>query len=409
MLLTCKLSAALLSLCLLGQSTLLSAEPARQESQPKTLAQYQQQLLQDLNKAPWVSEVGTAILVTAGIAAGGLIVQRAYYNNKFNRFYDRYLRIAQKLDDLEQEYKLVDLDRTATRDALSASRIDLNDAHNHLATLERRLENTQAELAAARADKAALEKELKQKNNQVWGWKASANTQRYNLRQAKQHEKELLAAIENLKKELNVLYSQYDDLAYYSPTMVPDLKKYEPLFDRSLPQSERQALREALSKEPWLLKVPAEQQKEFLKIIDKAGEGYASTGDSFFRFLIRQSIDRHVPLYERLIGMCRHVFRSKNLTAVGLLLVLGATAHTDAHAQKMSDRLNTRFIQIFSTATPEELKEMEENEELRNLCIQGAETVHTLSLLPEEEIRDIRQSFSGSSPRQEVFRPRFAH
>ncbi len=408
MLLTRKLSAALLSICLLGQSTLFAAAPARQESQPQTLAQYQQRLLQDLNKTPWVSEVGTAILVTAGIAAGGLIVQRAYYNNKLNRFQEQYFRIAQQLDDLEQEYKLVDMDRAATRDALSATRIDLNDAHNSLANLERRLESTRAELAAARADKAALEKELKQKNNQVWGWRASANTQRYNLQQAKRHEKELLTAIENLKKDLNKLYVQYDDLAYYSPVMAPDFKKYEPLFDHSLPQSQRQALREALSKEPWLQKVPVAQQKEFLKIIDKAGEIYESTGDTYFRFLIRQYIDRKVPLYERLIGMCRHVFRSKNLTAIGLVLVLGAAAHTDVQAQKMSDRLNANFIQIFSTATPEELKEMEENKELRNLCIQGAETVHTLSLLPEKEIQDIHQSFSGSVPHQDVFRPHIA-
>ena len=116
------------------------------------------------------------------------------------------------------------------------------------------------------------------------------------------------------------------------------------------------------------------------------------------RFLIRESIEKNMPLYERLIAMCRQMSGGKNLLTIGFLVALGMSAH-DVKAQNMATRININF-DLFLNATPEELAEMEKNKEVRDVCVQGAEALHQMSLMSDEEALYMQQSVQGNAPSQ---------
>ena len=236
------------------------------------------------------------------------------------------------------------------------------------------------------------------------GWKKSSEVQRSKrlaaMEAASQREAQLMEELEKLQIRFNQKKSHYMDIVHYSTNLDAELAKYEKLFDKSVPEAERKALRQQLTQEPWLLNATKAQQEEFLDIIDQASAyrrgTYKEAGDGFMRFLIRKSMDKNMPLYERLIGMCRHIFHSKNLLTVALIVTLGMSAH-DVHAQKMADRINTNF-ELFLNATPEELAVMEQNEEVRNICIQGAEALHVMSQMSPSEAAVLRESLQEQAP-----------
>ena len=62
----------------------------------------------------------------------------------------------------------------------------------------------------------------------------------------------------------------------------------------------------------------------------------------------------------------------------------------------MADRVNTNF-DLFLNATPQELAEMEKDPELRKICVQGAEALHLMSNMTEEESSLLRQSVTNTT------------
>ena len=390
MLLTRKLSAVLLSICLLSQSTLLSAGPAQQEDQPQTLAQYQKRAQEDIEKAPWISNEGILLLGVGGVTVGLLAAQHLLYR--------------QNIKNISFQYEQMLANTAAANEQMFANTTAITKQTNSIRRHEIRQRTD--EINKLRKRNRLLEGQLTVANDKIEVKNQTIQTLHDRIR-------ELQKDMNKLQNRFDMKKAHYTMMVSYPRDLDAALAKYEGLFDKTRPQAERNALRVQLLQEPWLKAVTPKQRAEFLRIIDQVStvvpNGGKLSASEYMRVLIRNYIDRKIPLYTYLIGMCRHVFHSKNLLTVGLLVALGAAAHaSNAQTQRMADRLNTNFS-LFLHATPEQLAEMEENEELRELCIQGAEAVHAMSLLSEEEIQDIRQSFSNSAPRQKVVRPSFAH
>ena len=383
--------ALFLCISLLGQNALFAAA-AQPSQQPQNLAQYQQRAKEDLRRTPWIAREGKYILGIGGTSLALLITQQVRHQHKIQALQKQY---AKALRDIRHNADIT----------LAQAQSEWNFERNNMRThFNDRISSLEQELATVRAEKQALAEELRLSNIKMEGWKKSSEVQRSKrlaaMEAASQREAQLMEELEKLQIRFNQKKSHYMDIVHYSTNLDAELTKYEKLFDKSVPEAERKALRQQLTQEPWLLNATKAQQEEFLDIIDQASAyrrgTYKEAGDGFMRFLIRKSMDKNMPLYERLIGMCRHIFHSKNLLTVALIVTLGMSAH-DVHAQKMADRINTNF-ELFLNATPEELAVMEQNEEVRNICIQGAEALHVMSQMSPSEAAVLRESLQEQAP-----------
>ena len=268
---------------------------------------------------------------------------------------------------------------------------------------EEKIASLEKALAQAQAEKTDLQRQLRYTEKKVNGLQRSnkLHRQKYAALQ-----KASVVTEGQLAKEIELLNYKIKNfllpLTYYSSRLDEEMQPYAKLFDKNTSQEQRQLLRNQLLNEPWMQKVSSAHQKEFLDILDRAAEyrmhSYQEAGDSFMRFLIRESIEKNMPLYERLIAMCRQMSGGKNLLTIGFLVALGMSAH-DVKAQNMATRININF-DLFLNATPEELAEMEKNKEVRDVCVQGAEALHQMSLMSDEEALYMQQSVQGNAPSQ---------
>ena len=333
-----KTLALVLSFSLIGQSALWAA-PSNGTRQPQNLAEYQQRAKQDIKRSPWVGKEGKEILNLTGTAAGLIVAQQA---------------VSEK--------------------------------------------EMQAEINALKEQLAATQEELRVTKQKAEGWKKSSQTQRAKREAeaaaAKKREADLLAEYAALEERFNRKKSHYMDLAGYSEKFDYLIKKYEALFNKNTSEAQVKTLLEQLAKEPIVLQLPSEQQKQFLYIIGKFSTcrrtASKEVADGYMRTMIRGVLRTDAPIYDVLVAFCRGIYHAK-LPIVLLLVTLGLSAHS-ANAQNMADRVNTNF-DLFLNATPQELAEMEKDEQLRNVCIQGAEALHLMSNMTKEEAAALRQAF----------------
>ncbi len=345
----------------------------------QSLAAYQQQAKEDLARAPWIAREGKYILGIGGTSVALLIAQHIIHQRKTYALRSEYMASIKAARQTGQQRLL------SAQKEWDLARKDI------VERFETRIAEMDKEMAALLNEKKALQEELRITKIKKDGLAQSAATQRSKRLAAEQaaaeREAALTAQLDALQERFDRKKLHYTDLTHYSPSLDKELVVYEKLFDKSVPEAERLALRKQLEKEPWLLKTTEAQQKEFLKLIDEASAyrrgTYRDAGDGFMRFLIRKAIDRNMPLYERMIGMCRHIFHSKNLMAIAVVAALGISAQ-DVKAQKMADRVNTNF-DLFLNATPQQLAEMEKDETVRAVCIQGAQALHLMSQMSAEE------------------------
>ncbi len=397
--------ACTLSLSLLGQSALFAAPTQQPSKQPQTLAEYQQRAKIEVQRSPWIQREGKYILGAGGAVVAGFILQEVRHRRRLEVMQQEYtgrlesvFRAGKKAAQREFADVEKDLRMNLAQEELGFDRLVAEDKKT-IAMLQEEMFAAQKEAAAAKEEllqvqvsKKQLEKELRTSNHKATGWKKSSEVQRGKLNAAREaaakREAELLETIAQWEKRYRLKSDHYSFLASYHPNnWEGKLFEYEKLFDFKVPQAERVALRRQLAQEPWLLQATKSQQKEFLKIVDQSIAMHKYNGrettDMFMRSQIRMFIDRELPIYERLIGLCRHIFHSKNLMIMGAIFVLGASAQT-ASAQKMADRVNQNF-DLFLNATPQELAEMEKDKEVVKVCVQGAEVLHQMGQMTQEE------------------------
>ena len=380
-----KTLALMLTVSLLGQNALVAAPAQIRQAQPQNLAEYQQRAKADMERVSWLKNEGKYFLGIGGTAVAAFLLQGYIHRRELKDVRHEYWK------DLQKHYKETSRTLQAERELLATEKRAIQEqAAKEQAQLQQRINLLTSE-------KEALNKQLSQANIKINGLTISAQTQRTKRLNAeaafKSREAELTEQLEKLQKRFNQKKQHYTDLVHYSKSLDSELAKYERLFSPVSTEEERAILRKQLAKEPWLLKVTPQQREEFLTIIDQASQyrrgTYREAGAGFMRHLIRQSMEKNMPLYERLIGMCRHVFHSKNLVTVGIIVALGMSAHS-VKAQKMADRINTNF-DLFLNATPAELAEMEKDPAVREVCIQGAEALHLMSQFDEQETEELLQ------------------
>lgn len=392
-----KVLACVLSLSLLGQSALFAAP--QQPREPQTLAEYQARAKEDVQRSPWIQREGKYILTAGGALAAGLILQGVYYRRKMTKMNQEYVAqlgktyeyYGNKLAEQEGQRKLKEFQRGLTQSGSYLDELDQVAARlrKEMWADKDKIELLEKEIAELQAANKRLEKELLHTGNKARGWQKAAE-----LRQGR---------VEMLKEELVRLKKEYDlsELRYYFLTSTSAekwggrLDAYVKIFDASVPEAERLALRKQLAQEPWLLQATQSQQKEFLRIIDRASNmavhASKTSAEPYMHSMIRGFVDKELPIYERLAGLCSRVFTSKNLVWVGLIVVLGTTAQT-ASAQRMADRVNKNF-DLFLNATPQELAEMEKDKEVVKVCVQGAEVLHQMSRMDKEEQEILSQAW----------------
>ena len=166
-----------------------------------------------------------------------------------------------------------------------------------------------------------------------------------------------------------------------------DFNQYAKLFNPGTPVKEQMLLRQQLTQEPWLKTAPRMQQKAFFEVLDEltlaAQMGKKEVVSARIINMSKISLRQNPQLLSRMQAFFKHLGGPTNLAAFGLLLALGLSAQ-DAHAQKEAARIQQNF-DLFLQATPEELAEMEKNEAVREVCIQGAQVLHAVSQMNEEE------------------------
>ena len=369
-------------------ATAPNAQPLAHQ-QPQSLAQYQQQAKKDIQKAPWIKKEGVTILGIGGTALALLIVQRVRYQLKLN---------AVSKDLLDKTVENINL-KASYEQALKAAQTEVNNQKlinkrlgNIYQTESAKSEKTISELLSSNK---YLQQQLRHQTNMAEGFKEA---QKVWAEEKAQYQ----SSLDQLQRRFSSKKNHYMDLVSYSKDLDDELKIYEKLFDSRVPSAERETLFKKLSQEPWLKAATEQQQKEFLHIVKQASVvgigGGKESASNYMRLLIRWSIEKNMPLYERLMGMCRHLFHSNNLLVIGLMVTLGLASH-DANAQSMANRIQSNF-NLFLNATPQELAQMEKNEDVRTICIQGAQALHEISQMTPQQAAFIKEGLNTNPSSQ---------
>ena len=160
-----------------------------------------------------------------------------------------------------------------------------------------------------------------------------------------------------------------------------DILKYMGLFDRSVPYADRMVLRTRLAQEPWLTAMPQNQRRIFLSMIDDLSLSAQIPGREVVSAqafnIAKINLKESPALLRRMNVLLNKLAKPGNIALVALFLALGASAH-DAKAQNVADRINRNF-DLFLNATPQELQEMQQSQEIVHVCVQGTQLLQTLS------------------------------
>ncbi len=395
-----KILACILSFSLLGQSAVLAAPSAAASQEPKSLAEYQARAKEEIKKTPWIKREGKYVLGLGGAVTAGFIVREVVHqrNGKKQAAALRELETAQselaaaqkELSDLQEIQSAIENDRRVREAA-----VKYDEAQEHFGATHRTLRENGAKhrefLRDTRETSSRIKKEIRDLEKHLSSQEVAKSMEAKSAR-IQALERELLEK----KKIYQLRKERYEFLTSY---LGGNMDAYAKLFDASVPEVERKALLKQLSNESWLRQATQAQQKEFLQIVELASQKSVTAGkqsaDVYMHSLVRTFLDLELPLYERLMALCGRVFRSKNLLVVGLVVGLGLSAQ-NASAQKMADRVNKNF-DLFLNATPQELAEMEKDEEVVKVCVQGAEVLHQMSQLDEEEQNILSEEWQTSS------------
>lgn len=393
-----KTIALVLAVSLLGQNALFAAPAANAQysgddlpaAQQISLQDYQAQAREDLRRDSWLKRNGLTVLAFTGTSVALLTLQKIFHNRQIRRFNE----------------EIASLRRGAER--------KLQEAQGKWSAERQTLENQMtSQKNAWLQEREALENELQATRKQLKlyqiktnGLHTSVATQRGKLQNQIQsaalREHALQAQLDDVNRKLALKSEYLEDLTYHGKHVDDFLDRYNALFEGTLSDAEKKVLRDRFAREEWLTRLPETQRQEFMKIIDKtiemSGHGIApQTTANYLRVLSRQYFAKQLPAYEYLTGLSRRLFSKSNIFTVGLVLALGAAAQpANAQSQMQATRIQNNF-DLFLNATPEELAVMEQDEELRRVCIQGAKALHLMTRLTPEEKRELQQGLPSAT------------
>ncbi|MBR2865865.1 MAG: hypothetical protein IKC13_06315 [Elusimicrobiaceae bacterium] len=344
-----------LSVLLLGQSVLWAQESTpRAVQEPRyTLAEYQAFAKRDLENTSWIQRHKNTLITIGGttFAVGSVAAVLLKY----------------------QEKQLKEAAEKAMQQSLSQILAVKNEQLSVSAQHTKALHEQNRELI--RENKA-----LRKSNT-------AAN---YHLSQ------ELKPAYERAYLENNMMKPLLEDLRLdmnlASRISVQDyiiddyLKK---IASSQLSKAQKMALVDEMSKKPWFKGLGTEAEQEaFTKLLRDVINTAELQTISTTRHVLATAISSNrkklgVEFLSAGHKLLNHFFHSRNVLTIGLVVLLGVTSF-DMQAQEMAQRVENNFM-LFLNATPQELAIMEQNKEIREKCIIGAETINMLSQMPQEE------------------------
>lgn len=368
-----KTIAVALSISLLGQNALFAQV---QDPKHPPLAQVQAQAKQD---RAWLQKYGTPALIGYGTLATAGIVTLALKNRAAHQAEQRarkeFGRIFAKNQDL-------------------------------LAS------NSRLQEAAVKDARLIVEK-----NKKIEGLKRSRDSQIFRRKQTETAARQLQEVYELRIATLNEALQEAHHLLDLSTAMDPiaeaQLKKYTSLFDHSTSAAERKALLASIKKEPWFQSFSKAEQQDFLKIINDTMRAASSPlsregGLRIFADRSAKFFKQHVgPAGRYLRGFGRTLFQKGSLLSVGILL---ATISIPAITAQASGKTNPNLAKAieenvgkFLNATPDELQQMEQYEDVYEACVTAAAVLHTLTQLDEEEYKEI-EALLPASPAKKFYK-----
>ena len=218
----------------------------------------------------------------------------------------------------------------------------------------------------------------------------------------------------SLSEELQIMETRVWNATDFGPVMEKELDKYIKLLDRSLPEKELTSLRAELAEAKWLKALPKQEQTEFLQLIDRAirhsrvpiGEyGMLVISASEAKSFLASSSSPEAMRY--ILGFARKILQKRSMFAPALVVAalvapsIYASAKTTEtqRTNKLASRIEAN-IDLFLQASPEQLKEWEQNENIYNACLDAAAVQHELTLLNNEEAAAVKKSLTGYSAHQ---------
>ena len=349
-----KTLALAISFSLLGQSILWAA-PAAQETQPRTLAEYQQQAKNDMQKLSWIGEKAFPFTLTLLIVSGiGVAISK------------RPTQVQAEMQKKLNEVKNLHQDRIAGQ-------------QRKIAELEIRANQFPREVSGLQT--------LNRLKKEDWERKTG------NLQKA-------LQDVVNENYRLTERLGEAEALNYIPQGIQDIISKYEALIDPRTSNSKYNLLKRQILEETGLKTASQEERMAFITILDRTREITTVSGKKSATDFMVAALTKHTknnfPSFYYLKEFLTRLSKSSGVLSVGLLAFLAFSA-SDAKAAAMTQRVQKNF-DLFLNASAEELAEMEKNPQLRETCIQGAQAVHYLSTLPKEELENLRNAFPEAAP-----------
>ena len=384
-----KILALTLVFSLLGQNVLFA-----QTISTENLKDIQTQANKD------IQELGLTDNQKTFLSIGGTAVLTFLVTTAIHKYRSKVATEELKRKFAEESFEMAK--RTATRHAEDVAKLQA-EFNQTLAQGEKKLAALQEELRITTIKKNGLEKSVATQ-------KAKREAA---LLQLEKREAELQAIIAEQKTSVELYQDLAARLSHVDFDIYTQMEKYTKLFDETVPKAERNLLRTAIPNEPWFKTATKEQQELFLKYLDDA-LGVLHNGNSIqgASHILNFGARRFLPqaeasLFQRLLTLSHHVATKKNMFAIGLLALLGVSAHT-AQAQTanqlVTNRINTNF-NLFLDASEEDLQKIANIPQAVEVCVQGAYAIHMMKALPNEEIQEIARlaQEEGNAVRQNTY------
>ena len=389
-----KLLAVTLVFALLGQNALFA-----QQISPAELASLRDAANQDIQEMQ-LTQTQKTLLTIGGTAFATSLVWAAIHRHIVN--------IEHKKAENTLKYAVAGKEAQLQH----AQKVAAEEKAKYLAkieTLESQMKYmhrlNQQEIEDLKIALAQAKKEYQLLNVKKEGLAKSAATQKAKKEAAQRQIDHLNFMIEQHQETLKMYEETLNRYTFIESDIAKSMQKYEKLFDATVSDADRKALKAALSQEPWLKAATEQQQKAFLATIDNTSElmrcGPYNQGAST---ILTNAAKQVLPatekaLYQRLIALSRHLLNKTNVTAVGLIALFGLSANyaqAQNSQQTIANRINTNF-DLFLNASDEDLKEIANNKEAVKVCIQGAYAIHMMKALPKSEIENMTKALQGGA------------
>lgn len=253
------------------------------------------------------------------------------------------------------------------------------------------------------------------------------NTLQKNLQQVNHAYNQQRAILKEYEKQIHLLEKQlYLTKNFITKSTAAGLaiedkiNEYAKIFDAEIPLEQRLEIRQTMIQDPFFKNFKKQERKDILRFVDEMSEMLSPeftaqwTSEGAYHLApirIQQYLAKHTSSASRfLLGLGEKIFTKGNLLSAGLVLGLMTLPALQGNAQNsaLANRIENKF-EFFLNASPEQLEEWEQYEDVYEACVRGAAVQNFLTTLSEEELAEYTQALQQTTPRTQVRVPHLAH